>query len=238
MRYKRQIALPEIGINGQEKIACARVLCVGAGGLGSPALLYLAAAGIGHIGIIEFDRVDESNLQRQVLFTTDGVGQPKAVQAKERLNALNPEIEITIYEDELNAENAADLFQTYDIILDGTDNFETKFLINDLGLKYNIPFTIAGIQGFEGQLISVDPHKTACYRCIFHEIPKTDKSKPIPVISPICGVMGSLQANEILKGLLNIGQRTVNKVMLVSLFYGDFIRTPIKLNPRCICQQK
>ncbi|MCB1533009.1 MAG: HesA/MoeB/ThiF family protein, partial [Alphaproteobacteria bacterium] len=131
MRYKRQITLPEIGIDGQEKIARTHVLCVGAGGLGSPVLLYLAAAGIGHIGIIDFDHVDESNLQRQILFTTDGVGQPKAVQAKERLQALNPEIEITVYEDELNAENAPDLFQAYDIILDGTDNFETKFLIND-----------------------------------------------------------------------------------------------------------
>src|SRR5687767_5005505 len=118
MRYKRQITLPEIGIGGQEKIARARVLCVGAGGLGSPALLYLAAAGIGHIGIIDFDRVDESNLQRQVLFTTNGVGQPKAAQAKERLHALNPEIQITVYDDELNAENAPDLFQAYDIILD------------------------------------------------------------------------------------------------------------------------
>lgn len=234
-RYLRQIAV--IGEEKQEELLHKKVLQVGSGGLGSPLALYLTAMGVGELTIFEHDTVSLSNLGRQIMYRTEDIGKSKAELTYQRLHSLNPDVKINIVQEWLTMENADKYIQGVDYLVDASDNFETKFLINDLGLKYNIPFTIAGIQGFEGQLISVDPHKTACYRCIFHEIPKTDKSKPIPVISPICGVMGSLQANEIVKGLLNIGQRTVNKVMLVSLFYGDFVRTPIKLNPRCLCQK-
>lgn len=201
MRYKRQITLPEIGLDGQENIARARVLCVGAGGLGSPALLYLAAAGVGHIGIIDFDRVDESNLQRQVLFTTDGVGQPKAVQAKERLHALNPDIEITVYDDELNAENTPDLFQAYDIILDGTDNFETKFLINDAAVKYNKPWIYGAIQGFDGQASVFDAQTGPCYRCLYPEKPtaRIANCAEAGVIGAVAGLIGVTQALQVIQ---------------------------------------
>ena len=201
MRYKRQITLPEIGIDGQEKIDRARVLCVGAGGLGSPALLYLAAAGMGHIGIIDFDRVDESNLQRQVLFTTDGVGQPKAIQAKERLHALNPEIDITVYEKELNAENTPALFQAYDIILDGTDNFETKFLINDAAVKYKKPWVYGAIQGFDGQASVFDAQTGPCYRCLYPEKPKAriTNCAEAGAIGAVAGLIGVTQALQVIQ---------------------------------------
>lgn len=201
MRYKRQITLPEIGLDGQEKLAHARVLCVGAGGLGSPALLYMAAAGIGHIGIIDFDMVDESNLQRQVLFTTDEVGGPKAVHAKARLQALNPEIEIIVYEEELTAENAPDLFQTYNIILDGTDNFETKFLINDAAAKYKKPWVYGAIQGFDGQASVFDAQCGPCYRCLYPEKPKARIANcaEAGVIGAVAGLIGVTQALQVIQ---------------------------------------
>jgi molybdopterin/thiamine biosynthesis adenylyltransferase len=171
-RYDRQIRLPEIGREGQDKLLKASVLCVGAGGLGSPALLYLAAAGVGRIGIIDFDRVDESNLQRQVLFDTEAVGKPKALEAARRLKALNPTIQIESYDEELNAENAARLFPQYDVIIDGTDNFETKFLINDAAVKFGKPWIYGAIQGFDGQASVFNFKGGTCYRCLYPEKPK------------------------------------------------------------------
>lgn len=204
-RYKRQITLPEIGEAGQEMLLDAHVLCVGAGGLGSPALLYLAAAGVGHIGIAEFDSVDESNLQRQVLFTRDDVGQPKATQAKEKLQALNPDIDITLHEEGLNADNAPSLFQKYDIILDGTDNFETKFLINDAAVKFGKPWVYGAIQGFDGQASVFNAKGGPCYRCLYPEKPKAHiancaEAGVIGAVAGLVGVTQALQAIQLITG--------------------------------------
>ena len=166
-RYERQIVLPEIGSEGQTKISAASVLCIGAGGLGCPALLYLAATGAGRIGIVDFDCVDETNLQRQVLFTVDQVGQNKAKAAKERLKALNPDIEIEAHPVELTDENAETLFENYDLIIDGTDNFAAKYLINDAAVKTGKPFIYGSILGFDGQLAVFNYKGGPCYRCLF-----------------------------------------------------------------------
>ncbi len=204
-RYDRQIRLPEIGREGQEKLLKASVLCVGAGGLGSPALLYLAAAGVGRIGIIDFDRVDESNLQRQVLFDTEAVGKPKALEAARRLKALNPGIQIESYDAELNAENAARLFPQYDVIIDGTDNFETKYLINDAAVKFGKPWIYGAIQGFDGQASVFNFKGGPCYRCLYSEKPKgrimnCAEGGVIGAVAGLIGVTQALQAIQIISG--------------------------------------
>lgn len=200
-RYIRQTVLPEIGSEGQRRLFQASVLCVGAGGLGSPALLYLAAAGIGRIGITDFDTVDESNLQRQVLFTTSAVGQSKAAQAKERLQALNPTITIETYEEGLNAENAPDLFQSYDVIIDGTDNFETKFLINDAAVKFGKSWVYGAIQGFDGQASVFNAQHGPCYRCLYPASPKARIANcaEVGVIGAVAGLVGVTQALQVIQ---------------------------------------
>lgn len=204
-RYDRQIRLPEIGQEGQDKLLKASVLCVGAGGLGSPALLYLAAAGVGRIGIIDFDRVDESNLQRQILFDTQDVGQSKAREAAQRLKGLNPTIHIEAYEEELNTGNAARLFPQYDVIIDGTDNFATKFLINDAALKFSKPWIYGAIQGFDGQASVFNYKGGPCYRCLYPEKPKgrimnCAEAGVIGAVAGLIGVTQALQAIQIITG--------------------------------------
>lgn len=204
-RYIRQIILPEIGEKGQMKISNASVLCIGAGGLGCPALLYLAAAGIGHIGIVDFDEIDETNLQRQILFTTSQIGKNKAEVAKEKLLSLNPSIKITAYAQELNQENAQNLFENYDIIIDGTDNFSTKFLINDAAIKTGKPYIYGSISGFDGQVSVFGISEAPCYRCLFSQTPKG----PIPncaeagIIGAVAGIVGITQAMEAIKLIIN-----------------------------------
>ena len=200
-RYQRQTILPEIGPEGQEKISNASVLCIGAGGLGSPALLYLAAAGVGRIGIVDFDDVDETNLQRQVLFAESQRGENKTKAAKDRLSALNSTIEIQAYPEELTDQNAADLFKDYDVIIDGTDNFAAKFLINDAALKTGKPFIYGSILGFNGQLSVFGAPDDPCYRCLFPEAP--DEHVPscaeAGVIGAVAGLVGTAQAMEAIK---------------------------------------
>lgn len=202
-RYQRQMSLPEIGERGQKKLFLSSVLCIGAGGLGSPALLYLAAAGVGRIGIIDFDRVDESNLQRQVLFSTEDIGKQKAQSAAEKIKKLNPTIKVEYYDQELDIEKAKDLFPSYDVILDGTDNFETKFLINDAAVKFDKPWVYGAIQEFDGQ-VSVFNHKGGpCYRCLQNEKPKSRikscaENGVIGAVAGIIGVVQALQAIQII----------------------------------------
>lgn len=200
-RYERQTVLPEIGAEGQKKISEASVLCIGVGGLGCPALLYLAAAGVGRIGIVDFDVVDETNLQRQVLFTTDQIGQNKAEAAKKRLNALNPDIKIQSYAEELTDQNAPTLFDSYDIIIDGTDNFATKFLINDAAVKTGKPFIYGSILGFDGQLAVFNYDGGPCYRCLFPASPKghVPNCAEAGVIGAVAGIIGTTQAMEVIK---------------------------------------
>lgn len=235
-RYQREILI--IGEENQKQLKTKTVLQVGAGGLGSPLAMYLVSSGIGHLIIFEPDTVSLSNLGRQILYASQDISHSKGSIAKERLQALNPNVKITIVE-KLFQENTARRYleeEKVDYLVDASDNFEAKFLINDLGLEFNIPFTIAGIHGFEGQLISVTPHQTACYRCIFGDIPTTKESGPIPVMSPTCGVVGSLEAMEVIKGLIGIGKRIENALLMISLDAGDFSKIPLKVNPRCPCQ--
>ena len=204
-RYQRQIVLPEIGRQGQDKIASSSVLCVGAGGLGCPALLYLAAAGIGRIGIVDFDLVDESNLQRQVIFSVDQIGKNKAQAAAEKLKGLNSEIEIIPHCEMLNDKNILDIFKDYDVIIDGTDNFAAKFLINDAAVKTGKPFIYGSILGFDGQVsvfgLRDDNGNYPCYRCLFPKEPQAHipNCAQAGVIGAVAGVIGTVQAMEAIK---------------------------------------
>jgi len=200
-RYSRQTVLPEIGVSGQEQISGASVLCIGAGGLGCPALLYLAAAGVGRIGIVDFDRVDESNLQRQILFDVDQVGDNKAIAAKARLSALNPDVTINAYPERLTDQNAEDLFAQYDLIIDGTDNFASKYLINDCAVKTGKPFIYGSILGFEGQVSVFNYNDGPCYRCLFPHAPTghIPNCAEAGVIGAVAGIIGTMQAVEAIK---------------------------------------
>lgn len=200
-RYQRQTILPEIGPAGQQKISKASVLCIGAGGLGCPALLYLSASGIGRIGVVDFDVVDETNLQRQVLFTVEDVGQNKAAAARQRLKTLNPDIDIEAYDEELTDQNAEELFAQYDLIIDGTDNFAAKFLINDAAIKTGKPFIYGSILGFDGQVAVFNHNDGPCYRCLFPEAPKAHipNCAEAGVIGAVAGLVGTTQAMEAIK---------------------------------------
>ncbi|MHA1777482.1 MAG: HesA/MoeB/ThiF family protein [Promethearchaeota archaeon] len=236
-RYQRQILV--IGKEKQEELGSKTVLQVGLGGLGSPLALYLTASGIGKLIIFEQDNLSLSNLGRQILYRTDDVNFSKVEIGKKYLNALNPAVTVEIVPSWFTRESAGPVLksQRIDYLVDASDNFATKFLVNDLGIQYNIPFTIAGIQGFEGQLLSVIPKKTACYRCLFGEPPKSKDSNPIPVLAPTCGVVGSLEASEVLKGLLGIGEMIVDRLLIVNLEDGEFQSIPFHRNPKCLCQK-
>lgn len=236
-RYQRQIIA--IGVDKQKELSSKTVLQVGAGGLGSPLALYLVSAGIGTLIIFETDTVSLSNLGRQILYKTKDLNKSKAKLAEERLRELNPRVNIIIIEEWLTYQNAPKFFQKFkiDYLVDASDNFETKFLVNDLGIQNNIPFTIAGIEGFEGQIISVEPKKSACYRCLFGEPPKQKDKAPIPVMSPTCGIIGSLEASEVIKGVLSLGNRLLNQMLMVSLDMNDFTKISININPHCYCQK-
>lgn len=207
-RYSRQILLPEIGIEGQRKISSAKVLCIGAGGLGCPALLYLAAAGVGTLGIVDGDTVDVSNLHRQILFKTEDQGKPKALIAKERLLDLNPDILIEAYPEMLSENNAQALFQHYDIILDGSDNFTAKYLINDIAVLVKKPFVHGAIQGLEGRVSTFAPDKGGCYRCLYPYAPAAHVQAcgEAGVIGSVAGIVGTMQAMEVLKLIIGNDQ--------------------------------
>lgn len=236
-RYKRQIILPEIGIAGQSKISRASILCIGAGGLGCPALLYLAAAGVGHIGIVDFDVVDETNLQRQVLFTTEQIGHNKATAAKSRLQALNPEIEITAHAQELNQENAQNLFENYDIIIDGTDNFSTKYLINDAAIKTSKPYIYGSISGFDGQVSVFGAPNAPCYRCLFPEAPKghIPNCAEAGVIGAVAGIVGTTQAMEAIKLIIDSNDLTplIGRIWAIDMHSMDTQTLSLSKNKNC-----
>ncbi len=236
-RYIRQMQLPEIGRTGQEKLRRASLLCVGAGGLGSPALLYLAAAGVGRIGIIDFDRVDESNLQRQVIFSTQALGRPKAQEAASRLRALNPSIIIECYDEELNVESATRLFPGYDLILDGTDNFETKFLINDAAVKFGKPWIYGAIQGFDGQVSVFNHQGGPCYRCLQPDRPQGHiqncaEAGVIGAVAGIIGVTQALQALQIITGHQNF-EPLAGRIWLVDTRTMQTRMLTLPKNPHC-----
>jgi len=207
-RYSRHIILKEVGAKGQKKLLNGKVLIIGAGGLGAPVAMYLAAAGIGTIGIADADEVDLSNLQRQIIHATKDVGKAKVKSAKETMNEMNPDVTVNTYRTYVNSENIMDLIKDYDFIIDGTDNFPAKFLINDACVMAKKPFSHAGIIRFQGQLMTYVPGKGPCYRCVFKNPPPKDAvptCKQAGVIGAMGGVIGSLQAMEAIKYLLGIG---------------------------------
>ncbi len=215
-RYSRHLVLREIGVAGQEKLKAARVLVIGAGGLGSPAALYLAASGVGTIGVIDHDNVDLSNLQRQVIYDTASVGAPKAAAAKSRLSSLNPDIELVAHHVELRADNVLPLFQQYDIVLDGTDRFGTRYLTNDACVILRKPLVSAAIHRFEGQAMTYVPDRGPCYRCLFPS-PPADGLVPncaeAGVLGVLPGVMGTIQATEAIKLIVGAGEPLIGRLL-------------------------
>lgn len=235
-RYSRQIILSEVGGKGQEKIMAGRVLLVGAGGLGSPAGLYLAAAGVGTIGIIDADVVDVSNLQRQIAHTTRDIGKAKVDSAAEKFRAINPDVNVQTYKERLTAANALQILSGYDFIIDGTDNFQSKFLVADACHFTRKPYSHAGILRFSGQTITVLPGKSACYRCIFHAPPppgSVPSCSQAGVLGVVAGVIGVLQAAEAIKFLLDKGELLIDKLLVYDALRSDFRKIPVKRNPGC-----
>jgi molybdopterin/thiamine biosynthesis adenylyltransferase/rhodanese-related sulfurtransferase len=238
-RYSRHTLLPEVGAAGQVKLLEAKVLLLGAGGLGAPTALYLAAAGIGKIGLIDDDVVDASNLQRQVIHNTERIGQPKTASARQTIEALNPDVEVVEYNYRLNSGNILETIADYDIIVDGADNFPTRYLLNDASVRLNKPVVSASILSFDGQISTFVPHEGPCYRCLY-------PSPPPPELAPSCsangvlgvmaGVMGLLQANEVIKLVLGIGEPLVGRLLLYEALGTRFTELKVRRDPDCpIC---
>jgi molybdopterin/thiamine biosynthesis adenylyltransferase len=236
-RYSRQIILRQVGGEGQRKLLACRVLIVGAGGLGSPAAMYLAAAGVGTVGIADADKVDTTNLQRQVIHFTADVGRRKVESAKEKIQAINPDVAVITHDRKVTAANAGGIVGEYDFVIDGTDNFAAKFLINDACYFRKVPFSHAGILRFEGQLITVLPGETACYRCIFRSPPPAGavpSCSQAGVLGTLAAVIGALQATEAIKYILGIGELLTNTLLTYDALAAVFRRVPLKRNPNCI----
>jgi molybdopterin-synthase adenylyltransferase len=235
-RYSRHIILKEVGGKGQKKLLNSKVLIIGAGGLGAPIALYLAAAGVGTIGIADADSVDLSNLQRQVIHFTPDIGKPKVQSAKEKMLAINPEITVNTYETWINAANIRGILADYDFVIDGTDNFAAKFLINDACVMAGKPYSHGGILQFDGQTITVLPGESACYRCIFPTPPPKDAIPTCSragVIGVLPGVLGTIQATEAIKFLLGKGELLTGRLLTYSALRMRFREVPIRKNPRC-----
>lgn len=216
-RYSRHITLKEIGVRGQKKLLAAKVLIIGAGGLGAPAAMYLAAAGVGTIGIADCDKVELSNLQRQIIHTTDDVGKTKVQSAAEAINALNHDVTVKTYHEYVSSKNIAAMIEEYDFIIDGADNFPTKFLINDACVLVHKPFCHAGILRFEGQLMTYVPGVSPCYRCIFEAPPPKDavpSCREAGVIGAMAGIIGSMQALEAVKYITGQGDLLTGNMLI------------------------
>ena len=236
-RYGRHLLIPEVGEEGQQRLLDSRVLLIGAGGLGSPASLYLAAAGVGTIGIIDPDVVDDSNLQRQIVHSTDRLGEPKVDSAKRTIEALNPDVSVVTFQERLDSENIERILaHGWDVILDGTDNFPTRYLVNDASVWHRIPVVHGSIYRFEGQVTVFDPENGPCYRCLY-------PSPPPPELAPSCaeggvlgvlpGIVGSLQASEVLKLALGIGESLAGRLLLFDALHTTFDEVAIRRNPEC-----
>jgi molybdopterin/thiamine biosynthesis adenylyltransferase/rhodanese-related sulfurtransferase len=236
-RYSRHLLIPEVGEQGQLKLLDSKVLLIGAGGLGSPASLYLAAAGVGRIGIVDADVVDESNLQRQIVHSTERLGEPKVDSAKRTIEALNPDVHVVAYEERLTSENVERILADgWDVIVDGADNFPTRYLVNDASVWHGIPVVHGSIYRFEGQVTVFSPGNGPCYRCLF-------PTPPPPELAPSCaeggvlgvlpGVIGSLQANEALKLALGIGEPLIGRLMLFDALSAEFSEVSIRRDPQC-----
>ena len=235
-RYSRHLIMPEVGMDGQLKLKAASVLCIGAGGLGSPVALYLAAAGVGRIGIVDFDVVDYSNLQRQIIHGTPDVGRPKLDSARDRLNAINPEVTVETHDVAISSDNALDLLADYDIIVDGTDNFPTRYLVNDACVLLGKPNVYGSIFRFEGQASVFATKDGPCYRCLYPE-------PPPPGLVPSCaeggvlgvlpGVVGTIQATEVVKLIIGVGEPLINRFMIYDALRMRFRELKLRKDPEC-----
>ncbi|HLI02421.1 MAG TPA: molybdopterin-synthase adenylyltransferase MoeB [Acidimicrobiales bacterium] len=235
-RYQRHLLLPEVDVAGQQKLLDSKVLLLGAGGLGSPAAMYLAAAGVGTLGIIDMDVVDASNLQRQILHNMDRVGERKVDSAKKTLTAINPDVDVVTYDVRLGADNILDIFSGYDVILDGTDNFPTRYLVNDASLKLDIPVVHGSIFRFEGQVSVYLPHQGPCYRCQVPEPPPAELAPSCSeagVLGVLPGIVGSIQAMETIKLLLDLGDPLVGRLLAYDALEETFRTFKVNRDPQC-----
>ena len=240
-RYSRHILLPEVGVEGQQKLLDAKVLLLGAGGLGSPAALYLAAAGVGTLGIVDDDSVDLSNLQRQVIHTTGRVGEPKVDSAAETIADINPDVEVVKHQVRLDSSNVVELIEPYDIVVDGLDNFPTRYLLNDASVRLRKPVVSASILGFDGQLSVFKPYDGPCYRCLYPVPPPAELAPSCGangVIGVLPGTMGLLQATEVVKLILDEGEPLVGRLLLYEALGATFTELKVRRDPQCpICSR-
>jgi molybdopterin/thiamine biosynthesis adenylyltransferase/rhodanese-related sulfurtransferase len=240
-RYSRHILLPEVGVEGQQKLLDAKVLLLGAGGLGSPAALYLAAAGVGTLGIVDDDTVDLSNLQRQVIHTTGRVGEPKVDSAAETIADINPDVEVVKHQVRLDSSNVVELIEPYDIVVDGLDNFPTRYLLNDASVRLRKPVVSASILGFDGQLSVFKPYEGPCYRCLYPVPPPAELAPSCGangVIGVLPGTMGLLQATEVVKLILGEGEPLVGRLLLYEALGATFTELKVRRDPQCpICSR-
>ena len=238
-RYRRHLILPEVGTAGQTKLLNAKVLCIGAGGLGSPIALYLAAAGVGTLGVVDDDEVDLSNLQRQVIHTTDRVGRKKTESAAESIRALNPDVTVVPHEEMLTDANVDRLIAGYDVVLDGTDTFETRYTLNDATVRLDIPVVSASILGFDGQLSVFKPHDGPCYRCLYPVPPPAELAPSCGangVLGVLPGTMGLLQATEVVKLVTGSGEPLIGRLLLYEALGATFTELKVRRDPECpIC---
>jgi molybdopterin/thiamine biosynthesis adenylyltransferase/rhodanese-related sulfurtransferase len=238
-RYSRHTLLPEVGVEGQLKMLNAKVLLVGAGGLGAPAALYLAAAGIGTLGLVDDDEVDESNLQRQVIHNTERVGLPKTESARKTIEALNPDVDVVEHRTRLDASNILEIIRDYDVIVDGADNFPTRYLLNDASVRLRKPVVSASILAFDGQISTFVPYEGPCYRCLYPTPPPAELAPSCGaagVLGVMAGVMGLLQANEVIKLVAGIGEPLIGRLLLYDSLGTRFTELKVRRDPECpIC---
>ncbi|MDO9456156.1 adenylyltransferase/sulfurtransferase MoeZ [Nocardioides sp.] len=238
-RYSRHLIIPDVGMTGQKRLKNAKVLVIGAGGLGSPALLYLAAAGVGTLGIAEFDEVDESNLQRQIIHTQSDIGRSKAVSAKESVLEANPYVNVVLHEERLDNDNVLQVFEGYDLIVDGTDNFATRYMVNDAAYFLKIPYVWGSIYRFDGQASVFWPHSgpdAPCYRCLYPEPPPPGMVPSCAeggVLGVLCASIGSIQVNEAIKVLTGIGDPAVGKLVIYDALELEWRKLKVRKDPSC-----
>ncbi|HLQ54616.1 MAG TPA: adenylyltransferase/sulfurtransferase MoeZ [Streptosporangiaceae bacterium] len=238
-RYSRHLIIPDVGMTGQKRLKNARVLCVGAGGLGSPALLYLAAAGVGTLGVIDFDVVDESNLQRQIIHGQSDIGRPKAESARDSIKEINPYVNVILYEEQLDSDNALEIFAQYDLIVDGTDNFATRYLVNDACVLLGKPYVWGSIYRFDGQASVFWAEYGPCYRCLYPEPPPPGMVPSCAeggVLGVLCASIGSIQVNEAIKLIVGIGEPLAGRLMIYDALEMSYRSVRVRKDPECpIC---
>src|ERR687895_2360518 len=240
-RYSRHLLIPEIGLEGQTKLLESKVLLLGAGGLGSPTALYLAAAGVGTLGVVDDHEGDLSNLQRQVIHTTDRIGVPKVDSAEIAINGINPDVEVVKYKTRLDASNIMEIIDGYDVIVDGVDNFPTRYLLNDATVRLQVPVVSASILGFDGQLLVFKPHDGACYRCLYPVPPPAELAPSCGangVLGVLPGTMGLLQATEVVKLVVGAGEPLIGRLLLYEAMSATFTELKVRRDPSCpICSK-